>query len=163
MSLVRDTLGFGFPKIKNRISDVNESVLGFESEMDELYASVKPQVDVIRRQLEEQEGRATQLMKDVSSGAATGYGIRSELGVSTKLKSDVDNPEHIKEIQSFLKVPKTGKWDEQTLDRLMNIRNKWIGFHIDMGKYVTMKSLKGADVGELADLNELWKNRYSPN
>jgi len=163
MSLVRDTLGFGFPKIKNRISDVNESVLGFESEMDELYASVKPQVDIIRMQLEEQEGRATQLMKDVSSGAATGYGVRSQLGVSTKLKSDVDNPEHIKEIQGFLKVPKTGKWDEQTMDRLMNIRNKWIGFHIDMGKYVTRDALKASTVEELQKLNDLWENRYSAN
>lgn len=163
ISLVRDTLGFGFPKIKNRISDVNESVLEFESEMDQLYASVKPQVDVIRRQLEEQEGRASQLMQDVSSGAATGYGIRSELGVATKLKSDVDNPQHIKEIQGFLGVPKTGKWDEATLNSLMNIRNKWIGFHIDMGKYVTRDALKASTVEELQKLDDLWDNRYSPN
>ena len=160
---LRDTLGFGFPKIKNRISDVNESVSEFENAMEELNAKVKPQVDTIRSQLEDQEGRASQLMKDISSGATTGYGVRTELGLPTKLKSDVDNPDHIKEVQGFLGVRETGKWDEPTMDKIRKIRNRWIGFHIDMSKHVTEDILKASTRKELEDLEQLWQNRYAGN
>lgn len=163
LSFLRDTLGFGFPKIKNRISDINESVSEFENAMEELYAKVKPQVDTIRSQLEDQEGRASQLMKDISSGATTGYGVRTELGLPTKLKSDVDDPDHVKEVQGFLGVRETGKWDEPTMDKIRKIRNRWIGFHIDMSKHVTEDILKASTRKELEDLEQLWQNRYAGN
>jgi len=163
LSFPRDTLGFGFPKIKNRISDVNESVSEFENAMEELYAKIKPQVDVIKSQLEAQEGRASQLMKDISSGTTTGYGVRTELGLPTKLKSDVDNPDHVKEVQGFLGVRETGKWDEPTMDKIRKIRNRWIGFHIDMAKHVTEDILKASTREELDDLEQLWQNRLAGN
>lgn len=159
LSLFRDTLGFGFPKIENRISDVNESVSEFENAMEELYVKIKPQVDVIKSQLEDQEGRASQLMNDISSGATTGYGVRTELGLPTKLKSDVDNPDHIKEVQDFLGVRETGEWDEPTMDKINKIRNRWIGFHINTAKHVTKDKLKSSTSEELADLEQLWQNR----
>lgn len=163
LSFLRDTLGFGFPKIKNRISDVNESVSEFENAMEELYDKVKPQVDTIRSQLEDQEGRASQLMKDISSGSTTGYVVRTELGLPAKLKSDVDNPDHIKEVQGFLGVRETGEWDEPTMDKIRKIRNRWIGFHIDMAKHVTEDILKASTRKELEDLEQLWQNRLAGN
>jgi hypothetical protein len=163
LTFLRDTLGFGFPKIKNRISDVNESVSEFENAMEELYTKIKPQVDTIRSQLEDQEGRASQLMKDISSGAATGYGVRTSLGLPTKLKSDVDNPDHVKEVQGFLGVRETGEWDEPTMDKIRKIRNRWIGFHIDMAKHVTEDILKASTREELDDLEQLWQNRLAGN
>jgi len=163
LPLARDTLGFGFPKIRNRISDVNASVLEFEREMDELLASVSPQVDVVRAQLKDQKGRASQLMKDISSGATTGYGVRTELGLPMKLKSDVNNPDHVKEVQGFLGVRETGKWDESTMDKIRKIRNRWIGFHIDMAKHVTEDILKASTREELDDLEQLWQNRLAGN
>jgi len=163
LSFLRDTLGFGFPKIKNRISDVNGSVSEFENAMEELYAKIKPQVDVIKSQLEDQEGRASRLMKDISSGATTGYGVRTELGLPTKLKGDVNNPDHVKEVQGFLGVRETGKWDEPTMDKIREIRNRWIGFHIDMAKHVTEDILKASTREELDALEQLWQNRLAGN
>lgn len=163
LSFLRETLGFGYPKIKNRISDVNESVSEFESAMEELYQDIKPQVDAIRDQLKRDEARAAELMKGVASGAISGYEARKELGSTTKLVSDADDPGHIKDTQNFLGVPETGKWDAATMDKIMEIRNRWIGFHIDMAKHVTEDVLKASTRKELEDLERLWSNRLVGN
>jgi hypothetical protein len=131
--------------------------------MDELFASVKPQVDVVRAQLKDQKGRASQLMNDISSGTTTGYKVRTELGVPTKLKSDVNNPDHVKEVQGFLGVRETGKWDEPTMDKINEIRNRWIGFHINTAEHVTEANLMASTGKELRDLERVWQNRLVGN
>jgi hypothetical protein len=80
-----------------------------------------------------------------------------------KLKSDVNNPDHVKEVQGFLGVRETGKWDEPTMDGIRKIRNRWIGFHIDMAKHVTEDILKASTREELEALEQLWQNRLAGN
>lgn len=163
LPLFREKLGFGFPELQNRIEDVNTSVKQFGKEMDELYAEIKPEVDAIKTQLADQNELAAEYMAKLESGEISGYGIRQELGQQSgstiKLKSDANNPAHIKEVQAFLGVPRTGKWDDETMGALYEIQDRWIGFHIDMGKIVDIQALKGSTVEELKDLDRLWDNR----
>lgn len=159
----RDTLKIGFPQLQSRIKDVDVSVKQFGEEMDKLHAKIKPTVDAIKTQLADQNELAAEYMAKLESGEISGYGIRQELGQQSgstlKLKSDTDNPAHIKEVQAFLGVPRTGKWDDETMGALYEIQDRWIGFHIDMGKIVDTKTLKGSTVEELKDLDRLWDNR----
>jgi len=159
----RDTLKIGFPQLQNRIKDVNTSVEKFGQEMDELHAKIAPTVELIQAQLADQNELAAEYMAKLKSGEISGYGIRRELGQQSgstaKLESDTNNPAHIKEVQAFLGVPRTGKWDDETMGALYEIQDRWIGFHIDMGKIVDIKVLKASTVEELKDLDRLWDNR----
>lgn len=159
----RSTLRFGFPEMENRIKDVDASVKQFGKEMDEVYAEVEPQVDYIKSQLAEQEGLAEGYMAKLKSGEISGYDIRQELGDQSgqyvEQSVDVNKPAHIKRTQAFLGVPQTGQWDDETMSGLYEIQDRWIGFHIDMGKIVGIDLLMKSNVKQLKDLDRLWDNR----
>lgn len=156
-SFLRKTVGFGYPKIEKRIEDVDTSIKNFEEEMTRIAGENKGKVE----ELESQFKNDAELMKKIREGdlaggtPLSGAAIRRERGAPLRA-SDVDDPVHVMEVQSYFGVPKTGKWDAATMRSIQRIRDMWIGYDIHLEDVVTEEALKASSRDDLAKLSRIW-------
>lgn len=156
-SFLRKTVGFGYPKIKKRIEDVDTSIKNFEEEMTRIAGENEGKV----KELESQFKNDAELMKKIREGdlaggtPLSGAAIRRERGAPLRA-SDVDDPVHVMEVQSYFGVPKTGKWDAATMRSIQRIMDMWIGYDIHLEDVVTEEALKASSRDELAKLSRIW-------
>jgi hypothetical protein len=156
-SFLRKTVGFGYPKIEKRIEDVDTSIKNFEEEMTRIAGENEGKV----KELESQFKNDAELMKKIREGdlaggtPLSGAAIRRERGAPLRA-SDVDDPVHVMEVQSYFGVPKTGKWDAATMRSIQRIMDMWIGYDIHLADVVTEEALKASSRDELAKLSRIW-------
>jgi hypothetical protein len=154
---LRKTVGFGYPKIEKRIEDVDTSIKNFEEEMMRIAGENKGKVE----ELESQFKNDAELMKKIREGdlaggtPLSGAAIRRERGAPLRA-SDVDDPVHVMEVQSYFGVPKTGKWDAATMRSIQRIMDMWIGYDIHLADVVTEEALKASSRDDLAKLSRIW-------